>query len=509
MGVSLKKKIFASFMICSLLCIECFSAIVSDNDGSAFVTKSEFENLKQDFVDQIVKYNESIDGKIDGAIASYLAGIRLNKKVFGINYFDNLSDVRFYTITKDLNTSNIDSDVYMYWLVRGFGSLGGYMSTSHNVTNLYTYGSWLYNSDGTHARDGRFNTRGNSTNYFYKVNNISIGTTEYKSLSVNKSLSVRASLGGFASGYKSDNKWGDNTVAFGPYDLDLSSWSTNELGAWRYTWSQNGMSMNADGIKFNVWNNSENTSDLINNYYYFNNNTLKQDTSINTFTESDFIKFGDTEYTFDPGVRTGGDAWYISHSGRSNAISEWTGRRAYVGAAYGSPPNYITYDWFSPSTLSYNRNSGKIKYKRPNFKSIQSGALVNGEATSALGKPVYPYNGVPVTTLDNGTLGLEAKVTVTAKKNSDDTVQSGKPYYILISNKPFENIATSTLVSNGDTDNIRIFYQTSGASIYNIEIKDDVLENWKKDDDIYMRVMIEDANCYAKVTVSDIILTIE
>lgn len=52
-----------------------FAAIVSDNDGSAFVTKAEFETLKTNFANQIEQYNTSIDKRIDGAIASYLAGL--------------------------------------------------------------------------------------------------------------------------------------------------------------------------------------------------------------------------------------------------------------------------------------------------------------------------------------------------------------------------------------------------------------------------------------------------
>ena len=72
-------------IIITLLCLFIFSinsiaAIISDNDGSAFVTKSEFEALKKDFNNQIDKYNVSIDNKIDGAIATYLAGINLAKK---------------------------------------------------------------------------------------------------------------------------------------------------------------------------------------------------------------------------------------------------------------------------------------------------------------------------------------------------------------------------------------------------------------------------------------------
>ena len=60
-----------------LLSINTFAAIVSDNDGAAFITKAEFDALKNDFQSQIDSYNTSIDNKIDGAIASYLAGISL------------------------------------------------------------------------------------------------------------------------------------------------------------------------------------------------------------------------------------------------------------------------------------------------------------------------------------------------------------------------------------------------------------------------------------------------
>ena len=62
-----------------LLSINSMAAVVSDNDGSAFVTKAEFEALKRSFADQIDNYNTSIDSKIDGAIAAYLTGIKLEQ----------------------------------------------------------------------------------------------------------------------------------------------------------------------------------------------------------------------------------------------------------------------------------------------------------------------------------------------------------------------------------------------------------------------------------------------
>ena len=63
-----------------LLSINSFAAVVSDNDGAAFITKAEFEALKKNFSNQIDNYNNSIDNKIDGAIAAYLAGTRLSKE---------------------------------------------------------------------------------------------------------------------------------------------------------------------------------------------------------------------------------------------------------------------------------------------------------------------------------------------------------------------------------------------------------------------------------------------
>ena len=72
------KRLVALFLFVLLSC-ESFAAIVSDNDGSSFVTKREFEALKENFASQVEKYNASIDSKIDGAIANYLTGSRLSK----------------------------------------------------------------------------------------------------------------------------------------------------------------------------------------------------------------------------------------------------------------------------------------------------------------------------------------------------------------------------------------------------------------------------------------------
>ena len=88
------KRLVALFLFV-LISIESFAAVVSDSDGSSFVTKSEFETLKAEFAEQIDNYNSSIDRKIDGSIANYLAGIN----AFTMKWIDSNIDVLDYPLT--------------------------------------------------------------------------------------------------------------------------------------------------------------------------------------------------------------------------------------------------------------------------------------------------------------------------------------------------------------------------------------------------------------------------
>ena len=71
-------KRFVALFLVVLMSIESFAAVVGDNDGAAFITKAEFDSLKNDFQSQLDRYNTSLDDKIDGAIAAYLAGINVD-----------------------------------------------------------------------------------------------------------------------------------------------------------------------------------------------------------------------------------------------------------------------------------------------------------------------------------------------------------------------------------------------------------------------------------------------
>lgn len=105
----------AALFLVLLLSIESFGAVVSDNDGSAFITKAEFDSLKNDFQSQIDQYNTSIDAKIDGAIAAYLAGIRTsNKDIERLMLCESKLEfpLRIYMKNSEFNVQNYDNWVW-------------------------------------------------------------------------------------------------------------------------------------------------------------------------------------------------------------------------------------------------------------------------------------------------------------------------------------------------------------------------------------------------------------
>ena len=72
---NLSKTIIVTFTVFAVI-FQSNAAIVSDNDGAAFVTKAEFDSLKADFQKEIDSYNMNIDNKIETAISQYLNGIK-------------------------------------------------------------------------------------------------------------------------------------------------------------------------------------------------------------------------------------------------------------------------------------------------------------------------------------------------------------------------------------------------------------------------------------------------
>ena len=98
-------KRYVALVLVLLFSIESFAAVVGDNDGAAFITKAEFDSMKNDFQSQLDRYNSSLDNKIDGAIASYLAGVNVKtvETVTPLCYFDGEHILSLRDNYKDIN----------------------------------------------------------------------------------------------------------------------------------------------------------------------------------------------------------------------------------------------------------------------------------------------------------------------------------------------------------------------------------------------------------------------
>ena len=70
------KRVMALFIV-ALLNINSYAA-VSGNDGSAFVTKAEFDALVNTFNEQMDDYEDTLVTKVDGAIANYLNSLSID-----------------------------------------------------------------------------------------------------------------------------------------------------------------------------------------------------------------------------------------------------------------------------------------------------------------------------------------------------------------------------------------------------------------------------------------------
>lgn len=109
----IKKKIAMIIIFVIVMSQYSFSSVISDYDGSAFVPKSEFEELKEELNTQIDRYSKSIDNKVDGMIANYIAALRVSN----INITSTLNSFSkdrrtFYNIINNPTASGQD-DLYI------------------------------------------------------------------------------------------------------------------------------------------------------------------------------------------------------------------------------------------------------------------------------------------------------------------------------------------------------------------------------------------------------------
>lgn len=154
------KKIIAVLISLSLVSLTSFAAVVSDNDGAAFITKAEFDSLKNTFQSQLNGFNSNIDNKIDSAISSYLAGVKQEKTsklntAFVLDGADSNDDKNneIIFVGKTNNFNNMTNELYAD--DRIFEIIAGtYKTTAYYMQD--TYDTFCFQA---------YYTKGNDSNY--------------------------------------------------------------------------------------------------------------------------------------------------------------------------------------------------------------------------------------------------------------------------------------------------------------------------------------------------------
>lgn len=386
-------------IVCIILLTSSYvtAAIVSDNDGSAFITKSEFEALKISFDEQIARYNESLDTKIDGAIASYLAA--LSSKVENVDSTLNKFMAKQRTFVQAIQnpTSCTQDDLWIeesgYWVAA--------FPTENSTSKYCGYAlAGLVGYQGGHIKN-LYPVNNNKTSKYIFVDVDNINGTDY--LYINDTYRKYIQYYVYISGAKT---------------ADSSPWtSTNNFGgpssiSWDNTYNFSGSNDRVVTLQGTTVNCTEVLMLQVNNDDY--------DTSTTAIDEMDWASSmsGSSIYTENSGC--------LKDSDRLN----WTYRISdfSLGLSQQQVRNGI---WWGKNDLTNSHNSVvagtanpiPLSFNVPMITMLGGDKLIVKDVSNVVGEPVYYYSGLPLCTLPNVSKNIVIKVrpTIHKKYSGDDT----------------------------------------------------------------------------------------
>ncbi len=467
------RKILMVISVSIFLCCNTFSAIVSDNDGSAFVTKREFETLKNDFDEQVNNYNNSIDRKIDGAIASYLAGINLSKTV-------TLESLYNKTLERDANSNRwIDISGINPTTSDGKHIKTGFFQTIRFGIADTTFGSGCYSYIISNFNSGLANINyvadpQKSTCFF--ANKYEVGSNNYWYLQDTKIhtaelvLTVSSTLGvGAAS-----TVWYDQNKPPSSYTFNFSAATEPSVldNIWTHTWASVGswtpQSESSGSISTN-WTDGTNYPNLAYN------------ASGAVATDEFYLTEYNERFTYDNS--SGNLKTKNVYNTASTANPGWHMFSDYSGDIGARSEKVTTFNWIYP-------------YQK--FVKIKFSDLINYYASYTANDIVYKYSGIPLFNVtEKGKVKLKLK----------GTTSTGK-YTLVIADSKFSNSSSLSLVNaNG-----KIVYQKTGlTSNVDQTIEFDVDRLLNKDGDVYyVKVKPETTSAYVTLAqIGDITITLE
>ena len=504
-----------------------FTAVVSDNDGSAFITKAEFDSLKNDFQSQIDQYNSAIDSKIDNAIASYLAGISVSKSIKLVDEIElardnSVNDVTFALWQMPATTKHVADARGGFYVSRDVGSGtdrdAGKVHGFHIISNMRASGYIIYQE---YLGLNNAGSKSDYTSAYYFVNfpfarlddssYQSIGNTEdwclVSELRNRVYFTLKTTYNSFSIGHfpSYSSNWRIDFYHPETKNLltDFTSADTTKNGPGSYTWSSpiHICNTNASPISSinHIWSFNDEANDVIqNNFLNYNIAGSIPNTTTNCVDFSYRDKYVDGS-TFNYMLQKNPPSTTTHNGGNSGSeifIMRWNGssdENWYDGSTRYEAMNDYTFNFKWNTQKNYNLNWTR---------------LTNKYYCEKLGVPYYKYYGIPICTTTNkpGKLKLKLKFT-------NNRTDSGSPlsFTYQIMDKKFSNgVMPIDDIENGYNHVLMRGVVSDGNATYEVEFELDKNKIWdfSNGDTLYLKIHPSSSLQRISVeTVGDIIYT--
>ena len=517
-----KINIFLLILVISFNSIS-FGSVVSDNDGSSFITKSEFDSLKNDFQSKLNAYNVSIDNKIDVAIAAYLAGIsiaaqsRLTNLITGAkkNNAKNVGFMLWQTPKSTRSYGNDYCDVEAAYCVAA--CYGVHSDYNNNGSGLY--GNAIVNNDaawnagasfisyvGTAASGGEYTgTVKNKKSAYYWVNHPFDSNYDDWTLKdivrhkLHMILKAEAiSTKSAQSGSYSSASAIPSTIKYsGTLTTDFTSLSQPGIMQHSSQGTEVVMGLAPKLTQTHTWSQFDKDSDFSSTENDEVNNKLLGYQIAGTIASE--VVAG-VEYQYRDYYKTSKEVTIMrkpaSTSTNAGADPGLSMNLSYKGSGVSSLKGWKVY---------YNSLTFNFKFNYPQYRSVNWQRLTTAYYNDFFVKPYYKYYGVPITNVKK-----EGKLTFTLRFNNST---SGN-YTYCIMDKQFAN-GTMPTTQNETLDGVVYNRVLARAQVTgtagNKDIKFTIDKNaiFDKVNGDYIYVKVQPANSGQVVTVDctqDIIL---
>ena len=233
-----------ALFIIALLNINTY-ATQSSNDGSAFVTKAEFDTLMQNFNENMNIYQADLNAKIDDAIASYIGGlsgttsvnISLPGYLWMKSYGNDVNLVELGIDTRKTDEVKDEKDMFRFGKLYTYAPkyyFGGTLTACVAYSSSAVYQAELYvnhiiSGYSTTLETGTYESSSNGRNYSTPV-------TEDKLISINPSIYLTESGKNYVNKVVKAPKVIENEVAMTTSQQIPGQWT---WGGYLYYWGIN------------------------------------------------------------------------------------------------------------------------------------------------------------------------------------------------------------------------------------------------------------------------------